>query len=64
MHRFIKRLPIVAQFLVIVGFLFTLALVQNLFDRTGLEGLFTSSSQKIISENNQVRAISLACLFS
>ena len=64
MHRFIKRLPIVAQFLVIVGFLFTLALVQNLFDRTGLEGLFASSSQKVPNQDNQVKAISLACLFS
>src|SRR4030067_2930074 len=64
MKHIIRRLPILIQFAVIVGFLFSLALVQNLFNKTGLEKYLTPSTQPQALQSHQVETISLACLFS
>ncbi len=63
MRHLIRRLPILIQFAVIIGFIFTLAVVQNLFNRTGIEKLLTPK-QPANAPANQVQTISLACLFS
>jgi len=64
MHHFIKRLPLLVQFLVIAGFLFTLALVQSLFNKSGIDQLLTPSAQKVSRPDNLVQTISMACIFS
>ena len=64
MKHIVKRLPILIQFAVIVGFLFTLALVQNLFNRTGVEKLLSPATRQTSAQASPVQTVSLACLFS